>query len=409
MNSAILFSMALGLQAPWQVEKISFSPDEAKGKELHLHIGFPVGSRFPDDTGEVCPVHDTVEREWQHLNFFEHHCFLHCAVPRIKKSDGKVVTVIVPWARPGSGFTLMFEAFAMALIEREMPVNRVAEVLHVNPQRVWTVFNHWVGKARQSDDQSTITKLGVDETSAKKGHKYVTLGVDLDDSRVIHVCEGKGKETLQSIQQHLESKGVLAEQITQLSMDLSPSFIAGAAASFPSAEITFDRFHVVKLLNEAMDKVRKAERKEHDELKGHKYTFLKNRKNLSEKKEKSLAEMIRLYPTLGEAYRLKVLFDDLWGMPDKSAATAFLTQWCDEVEAAKIPAFTTFSKTVKAHWTGIIHFVESRITNGILEGINSKVQLAKRRARGYRNINNFINMIHFLCGKLTFDHPCYFT
>jgi transposase len=249
----------------------------------------------------------------------------------------------------------------------------------------------------------------VDETSAKKGHKYVTLGVDLDDSRVIHVCEGKGKETLQSIQQHLESKGVLAEQITQLSMDLSPSFIAGAAASFPSAEITFDRFHVVKLLNEAMDKVRKAERKEHDELKGHKYTFLKNRKNLSEKKEKSLAEMIRLYPTLGEAYRLKVLFDDLWGMPDKSAATAFLTQWCDEVEAAKIPAFTTFSKTVKAHWTGIIHFVESRITNGILEGINSKVQLAKRRARGYRNINNFINMIHFLCGKLTFDHPCYFT
>jgi transposase len=401
--------MALGLQAPWQVEEISFSSDEAKGKELHLHIGFPVGSRFPDETGEVCPVHDTVDREWQHLNFFEHHCFLHCAVPRIKKSDGKVVTVIVPWARPGSGFTLMFEAFAMALIEREMPVNRVAEILGVNPQRVWTVFNHWVRKARQSDDPSTITRLGVDETSAKKGHAYVTLGVDMDASRVIHVCEGKGKATLRSIQQHLESKGVSAEQITQLSMDLSPSFIAGAAASFPSAAITFDRFHVVKLLNEAMDKVRKAERKEHDELKGHKYTFLKNRKNLSEKKEKSLAEMIQLYPTLGEAYRLKVLFNDLWGMPDKLAATAFLTQWCNEVEAAKIPFFTTFAKTVKAHWSGIIHFVESHITNGILEGINSKVQLAKRRARGYRNINNFINMIHFLCGKLTFDHPCYFT
>jgi transposase len=401
--------MALGLQAPWQVEDISFGSDESKSKELHLHIGFPAGTRFLDESGVPCPVHDKVEREWQHLNFFEHHCFLHCAAPRIKTSDGKVVTVNVPWARPGSGFTLLFEAFAMALIEREMPVNRVAEILGVNPQRVWTVFNHWIEKARQSDDVSTITRLGVDETSSKKGHKYVTLGVDLDASRVIHVCEGKGKATLKSIKEHLENKGVPDDQVTQLSMDLSPSFIAGATTYFPDAEITFDRFHVVKLLNEAMDKVRKDERKEHDELKGHKYTFLKNRQNLSDKKEKSLAEMIQLYPTLGEAYRLKVLFNDLWEMPDKSAACAFLTEWCNEVEAAKIPAFMTFAKTVKAHWSGIVHFVESHITNGILEGINSKVQLAKRRARGYRNIHNFINMIYFLCGKMKFDYPLYFT
>ena len=167
-------------------------------------------------------------------------------------------------------------------------------------------------KARVADDPATITKLGVDETSTKKGHHYVTLGVDLDVARVIHVTEGKGKATLQSIQQHLESKGVDKEQVEQISMDLSPSFIAGAAESFPAAHITFDRFHVVKLLNEAMNQVRIIERKEHDALKGHKYTFLKNRENLSDKKEKALDEMITLYPTLGEAYRLKVLFNDLW-------------------------------------------------------------------------------------------------
>lgn len=409
MNSATLFGMALGLQSPWQVNDISFVTDETKKKELHIHIGFVTGSRFPDASGVACPVYDTVEREWQHLNFFEHNSFLHCAVPRIKTSDGKVVTVSVPWARPGSGFTLMFEAFSLALIEREMPVNRVAEILGVNPQRVWNVFDHWVGKARKADDPSSITRLGVDETSTKKGHNYVTLGVDLDASRVIHVCEGKGKATLDSIQQHLETKGVEKDQVKQISMDLSPAFISGARESFPSAAITFDRFHVVKLLNEAMDKVRKAERKEHDALKGHKYTFLKNRQNLSDKQEKSLTEMIQLYPTLGEAYRLKVLFNDLWDMPSKPAATAFLTQWCNDVEVAKIPAFMTFAKTVKAHWSGIIHFVESHISNGILEGINSKVQLAKRRARGYRNTKNFINMIYFLCGKMKFDHPLYFT
>jgi transposase len=409
MNSTTLFSMALGLQTPWEVQDIAFDDKDARKKELRLKIGFARGSRFPDELGVECPVHDTVVREWQHLSFFEHNCFLQCSVPRIKTSNGKVTTVAVPWARPGSGFTLLFEAFAMALIEREMPVNRVAEVLGVNAQRVWTLFNHWVNSARESDDPSAVTRLGVDETSSKKGHEYVTLGVDLDTSRVIHACKGKGKATLESIKQRLESKGGLATQVKEMSIDLSPSFIAGSAESFPDAAITFDRFHVVKLLNEAMDKVRKIERIEHKELKGEKYTFLKKAENLSAKKKQTLAEMIQLYPTLGEAYRLKTLFNDLWDMPDKTAANAFLTQWCVDVEKAKIPAFMAFAKTVKAHWSGIIHFVESRITNGVLEGINSKVQLAKRRARGYRNTNNFINMIYFLCGKMKFDYPLYFT
>jgi transposase len=119
--------------------------------------------------------------------------------------------------------------------------------------------------------------------------------------------------------------------------------------------------------------------------------------------------MITLYPVLGQAYRLKELFNDLWDMPDKQAATAFLTDWCEQVRKAGIAAFNKFANTLRAHWSGIIEFVESHINNGILEGINSKVQLAKRRARGYRNINNYINMIYFLCGKLNFAYPRYFT
>jgi len=409
MNSETLFSMALGLQTPWQVKEVTFTSDELAPSELHLPIDFVSGSRFLDDANNLCPVHDTVERQWQHLSFFEHTCYLHCAVPRITTTDGKVRTVDVPWARPGSGFTLLFEVLALALIEREMPVNRVAEILKVNPQRIWTLFNHWISEARAADDPGTLTQLGVDETSTQKGHHYVTLGVDLDEARVLHVTEGKGKATLQSIQQYLENKGVDKEQVEQISMDLPPSFIAGAAESFPTAQITFDRFHVVKLLNEAMNQVRIAERKEHDALKGHKYTFLKNRENLSNKKEKERDELIKLYPTLGEAYRLKVLFNDRWEMPDKPAADAFLRQWCEDVDAAKIPAFMKFANTVRAHGSRIVHFIQSQITNGILEGINSKIQLTKRRARGYRNINNFINMIYFLCGKLKFDYPLYFT
>ncbi|MCH6559487.1 transposase, partial [candidate division KSB1 bacterium] len=184
-----------------------------------------------------------------------------------------------------------------------------------------------------------------------------------------------------------------------------PSFIAGVNEHFPKAEVHFDRFHVVKLLNEAMDNVRKSERKQHEALKGHKYTFLKNQKNLSDDKKQELNKLIKLYPILGKAYRLKELFNDLWDMESEEEAGAFIVDWCKEVDATDIQPFKKFTKTIKSHWTSIINFCETGITNGILEGINNKVQLAKRRARGYRTTENFINMIYFLCGKLKFDYP----
>lgn len=407
MNSDLLFGMALGLQTPWEMKEVVFSQGEQGGKELHLYLGFPAGAKFPDETGALCPVHDTVERQWQHVNFFEHQCFLHCAVPRIRTSSGQVLTVAVPWARAGSGFTLLCEAFAMALIERGMPVSRVAQMLGVYGQRIWTVFSYWIAKAHQADKVASVTRLGVDETSSKKGHHYLTLGVDLDQGRVIHVTPGKGKHTIEAIAQALQDKGVARDHITHLSMDLSPAFIAGAATSFPKAAITFDRFHVVKLLNEAMDKVRRSEKLEF-ENKGNKYTFLKNPENLSEKQQGALRTLCVVYPNLGEAYRLKMLFNEMWTMPDKEAAQVHLQHWCAAVDAAKIGPMMQFAKTVRAHWSGIVRFVESKISNGMLEGINSKVQLAKRNARGFRNTGNFINMIYFLCGKLKFDYPRYF-
>jgi transposase len=405
MNSEQLFGMALGLHTPWQVDAIEFKPCVAGGEELHLTLGFTRGSRFADAKGQACPVHDTVKRTWQHLNFFEHPCYLHCQVPRVTTSDGKVETVPVPWARPGSGFTLLFEALAMALIEREMPVKRVAEMLRVNPQRVWTVFNHWICEARKRDDPSSITRLGVDETSSRKGHEYITIGVDMDVPRLIHAVPGKGKETIQAIGEYLASHEVKPEQITEVSMDMSPSFISGVGKTFPKAQITFDRFHVVKLLNEAMDTLRKLEQKECSLLKGNKYLFLKNWDNLTDKRRLELGNLMDVYPTIGHAYRLKVVFNEIWQMPDRESAEAHLKDWMQEVEKTAIQPFMQFAKTVKAHWSGIVRFFDSHLTNGVLEGMNHKIQLAKRRARGYRNTQNLINIAYFLCGKLDFSYP----
>lgn len=407
MNSTEIFALALGLKTPWEITNVDLSTDEESVKELNIHLGFKRGSKFDDEDGVSCSVYDTHEKTWRHLNFFEHTCNIHCAVPRIQTSQGKVQLVDVPWARSGSGFTLLFEALAMALIEREMPVNKVGQMMGVDARRIWTMFNHWLGLAYQADDPSRIEKLGIDETSRRKGHNYITVAVDLEENRVIHVVEGKDANTIKEIKGYIETKGVDAKQITQASIDLSPAFISGIMEHFPEASITFDRFHVVKLLNKAMDTVRKQERREHDALNGHKYTFLKNPDNLSETKQTELSKMIVLYPKLGEAYRLKMLFNDLWEMPSKQSANIFIQQWCREVELSGIQAFISFSKMVRAHISGITNFIETQITNAILESINNKIQMAKRRARGYRNTDNFINMIYFLCGKLKFDYPLY--
>ena len=409
MNTTQLFQLALGLAPPWYVHDIKFSTTDEGDSQLDIFLSFKRGSKFLDESGQESPVHDTIEREWQHLSFFQHRCFLHVRVPRIKTSSGEIKRVEVPWARPGSGFTLLFEAFAMSLIENEMPVNKAAATLSVYPNRLWTVFNYWVTRALAKDDQSNVEDVGIDETSAKKGHHYVTLAADLKERRVIFATKGKDETTIEAFKEHLENKQVNPKQIKNIGIDMSPAFIAGIRKSFPDSAIVFDRFHIIKLLNEAMDEVRKAERREHQALKGHKYTFLKKNKNLTEQQRIAKYELIENYPILGEAYRLKELFDDFWDFKDPEEAAAFLAYWCDLVEEANLRPFRKFANTIQAHWTGVLNYINANISNGILEGINNKIQLAKRRARGFRNLDNFISMIHFIAGKLDFDYPLHST
>ncbi len=409
MNSKQIFAVALGLQSPWEIKDIRIEETADNIIEFHIDIKFKRGSKFKLPDGSEGSAYDTIKRTWRHLNLFEHTTYLHCSVPRVKDKSGKVKQVEVPWARKDSGFTLLFESFAMALIEREMPVNKVAELLRVYPKRIWTIFNYWISIAYSEDEQQGVTNIGIDETSSKKGHNYVTIASDLDERRVLFATEGKNKETIKELREHLISKGVLPEEIENISIDMSPAFISGIMEEFPKSSIVFDKFHIVKLLNEAMDEVRKKERREHEILKNHKYTFLKKNGNLSPREKQQREELIELLPVIGKAYRLKELFNDLWEFEDKDEAAPFLSFWCDNVEESGIKPFKEFARMIKLHWSGIINYFDAKISNGVLEGINNKIQLAKRRARGYRNTTNFINMILFIAGKLKFNYPHYST
>lgn len=403
-NSQEIFAIALGLESPWHIKEVKF--DKANSR-LDIHLSFEKGHKFKSSDGDLYTAYDTVERTWQHLNFFQHHCYLHARVPRVKQKDGKVQTQQVPWSRAQSGFTLLFEAYAMLLVENEMPVNKAAKILGVYPNRIWTIFNYWISRAHNADQIEELHQVGFDETSTKKGHHYVTTMVDLRERRVLYASQGKDSDCIRNCVEYLESKQVKTEGIEQVCIDMSPAFISGCRSSLPSAAVTFDKFHVVKEVNKAMDELRKLERRGNDFLKGHKYTLLKSKLTPKLKEERDI--LLEYYPKLGEGYRLKQLFSEFWELRDKQEAEGYLAFWCDMAEDSGIQPFIKVSKTIKAHWTGIINYIESRINNGILEGINSKIQLAKKRARGYRNTKNFINMIYFICGKLKFNYPLYLT
>jgi len=403
-NSAQIFALALGLSSPWRIEDVKFDQETSR---LDIYLKFDRGTKFLMNDTKEYTAHDTVAREWEHLNFFQHRCYLHAKVPRVKQKDGKIQTQPVPWARKGSGFTLLFEAYAMLLIENEMPVNKVAKILKVYPNRLWRVFSYWISIAHQKDTITDLNKVGFDETSSRKGHNYVTTMVDLNERRVLFATQGKDATCIRKSIDYLKEKQVDVQQIKQVCIDMSPAFISGCTQYIEQAAITFDKFHVVKEINKAMDSLRKLERVGNNMLKKHKYTFLKNKLSPKIKDERDL--LMEFYPKLGEGYRLKLLFNDFWELQNKEEAESYLAFWCDLANESGIFPFIKAAKTIKAHWSGIINYIESRVNNGILEGLNSKIQLAKKRARGYSNIDNFINMIYFTCGKLKFDYPSYLT
>jgi transposase len=194
---------------------------DAANKRLDIKLDFKTGARFdcPECKTAGCPVHDTVEKTWRHLDFFQHQAFLTARTPRIKCTKCGVRLVTVPWARPGSGFTLLFEGLAMALA-MHMPVAVAARFLGIEDKRVWRVIFHYVDAAVARTDLSGVKRVAIDETAAKRGHDYITRVVDMDGRRVVFVADGRNADTVRQFADHLEERGGDASRIEQASIVL---------------------------------------------------------------------------------------------------------------------------------------------------------------------------------------------
>lgn len=394
-----LFKVALGIEDPWYIEDLSF---DVENKRLDIRLSFKRGSHFEVDN-VLCSVHDTVEKAWRHLNFFEHECHLHACVPRVRTPDGRTIMVMPPWSGKLAGFTLLFEALIVQLC-KHMPVHQVALMTGISDYRIWNMLDVYVAAARFGEDWSAVSAIGMDETSVAKGHDYITLFVDMNERRTLHVAEGKCHETVDDFATQLEEQQGNPEQVTQVSCDMSPAFIKGVREFLPKAAITFDKFHIVKIINEGVDAVRREEAKSNPLLRNSRFVFLKNDANLTvkQRKKKEELQISKLNLHSMEALRMRENFQAIYHAKTTLSFVKLLGDWIKWVEKCGLKPMEKVANTIARHIDGILQWKISQLNNGILEGLNSVVQAAKRKARGYKK-KHFATIAHLITGKLNLN------
>jgi transposase len=404
MITAKLFEQALGLIDPWYIKDIDFN---LKEKQLNIYVDFKKGSSFEYNKNKISgsfKVYDTVKKTYRHLNFFQHECFLHARIPRIDTGNNKPKMINPPWEGKEKGFTLLFEALLIELCSA-MPIHKVAQMINVSDNKLWNMLEKYINEIIGNMDLSEIKTIGLDETSKKKGHDYITLFVDLIKKRTIFITEGKSSDTVKAFKAHLENHNGKADNIKNVSSDMSPAFIKGIREALPEAEITFDKFHILKIINKAVDEVRRQEVVNEQVLKGTRYIFLKNRWNRTKKQSEKINELTlsRLNLKTIRAYHIRERFQEIYNTPDEIVFEELLNKWYYWATHSRLKPMIKAARTIKNHWEGILNWRKSKINNGILEGLNSVIQAVKSRARGYKTFKNFKIMAYIVTGKFDYS------
>lgn len=394
-----LFTQALGLSPPWEVSSVDFRQSEGA---IHFTVECQATRLACPSCGAAeQPIHDRTDRRWQHLHFFQFRAFIHARLPRVACGVcGKTGQVQPPWSRAGSGFSLVMEAFVIALCQA-MPVAHVARLVGVSDDRIWRLLRHHVDQARAKENHSAVRRVGVDETSSRRGQRYITLFHDADTRRLLFATPGRSAATFDAFAADLQAHGGQAEHITDLSMDMSAAFRAGAARRCPQARVTFDPFHVIALASQALDQVRRAEVKNVPELKGSRWALLKDSKRWSYEQTCTMHWLQRSDLKTARAWRLKQALRNVYqAKPTAEQAGHLLDRWISWARRSRLPPFKRLGATLRQHKDGIIEHFRSGLSNAAVEAMNAQIQAAKARAKGYATNDNLIAIAYLLCAKL---------
>jgi transposase len=309
----------------------------------------------------------------------------------------QVKLAFAKWRRT---YTKAFERYALSL-SRLMTISDVAKHLRVSWGVIKEIQKKYLAKRYARPKLKKLDRIAIDEISIGKGHRYLTVVLNLTTGAVIFVGEGKGAEALTPFFRRIKS---IKKKVKAVAIDMSPAYISAVMENLPTAAIVFDHFHVIKMYNEKLSNFRRCLyqhlEKDSDKelLKGTRWLLLKNPENLnSEKDEHSrLSQALELNQPLATAYYLKEDLREFWKQDSKEKAKSHLLHWVKKAESTKIPMLKKFAKTLRAHMFGLLSFYDHPISTGPLEGTNNKIKTLQKQAYGFRDLEFFKLKIYAL-------------
>ena len=348
-------------------------------------------------------LHETrPKRRWRHVPLYGIGVFLEYRPRRVVCRKCGVRTEEMPWALPKGKLSKALVAF-LASWTKVLSLAETAKRFRVSWNTVHRAVQVAVKYGLEHRPSTPVRVMGVDEVSRRKRHVYLTVVYDLEQGHVVWVGEGREEKTLRSFFEDWGEEW--AAEIELACCDMWRPYIKVLEEKAPQAELVFDRFHVVKHLNEAIDKVRREEYRslppeKRKDLKRSRYLLLKNPWNLKPKEERRLGELLKKNNKVVKAYILKEAFQEFWEYTNRREAAKYLKQWFWWATHSRIEPLRDFAWLLKRHWEGIIAWTENRISNGALEGMNNKIKSLSHRAFGFRKAQTFIDIIYHCCGGL---------
>ena len=403
MESVELYRQLLGLGAPWTVERVEL--DVGKG-HVEVYVGHAPGQRFAcPECGQELAVYDHLdERVWRHLDSMQFLTYLHACPPRVSCSQHGVKQVRLPWAEPGGRFTHLFEALGITVL-RATNVKRAAQILRISWDEAWHIMERAVMRGRAAKGRSMPSLLGVDEKAIAKGHSYMTLVCDLQAATVEYIGEERREASLAAYFEAFPKTS--REQVEAISLDMWPAYINACQASVPGADhkMVFDRFHIMRHVLEALDKVRKREHKTlmsqgDSRLAKSKYLWLYSEENLLRRSKEHFQAIKSMELKTARAWALKESLRQLWNYQTAGWAQRFWQRWYFWAAHSRLAPMIEAAKLIARHLPNVLTYFKHRITNAVAEGLNSKIATVQKRACGYRNPDHFKIAVYFHCGGL---------
>jgi transposase len=345
-----------------------------------------------------------VERQWRHLDTCEFQTVITARVPRVKFKSGRTDMVSVPWAEPNGRFTIAFEQRLIEFLHEGKTVKGAARLARVTQDQMDGIMARGVRRGLFRRTEKPLQFIGLDEKSFRKGHRYATVLCNLGgEGEVIDVIEERTQAATENLLNSLSEQS--RKTIEAVAMDMWPAYQQAVDTVLPQASVVFDRFHVSKHQNEAVDKVRRGEHRELTEagderLKKTKYLWLKSRLDLRTKDGIKFRKLLNDDLETATAWSLKENFRRFWSHQSWSRGCSFLDRWVEAARDTGLKPMAKLADMIDKHAEGLLNYIHHNITNGALEGINSTIQSLKHLARGLPSFKSLRIRILFFLGKL---------